>query len=438
MKIRSLDSRSEHFITQKQVLLSSIEEPTTMVEEKVKTILADVRAKGDVALLEYTNRLDQRSVEITDLEIPAAQLQKAKLDIPANFRQALETATARIREYHDRQRSESWTYQDEYGNTLGQQIRPLDRVGVYVPGGLAIYPSSVLMNAIPAQVAGVGEIIMVVPAPQGKVSPMVLAAANIAGVKRVFSVGGAQAIAALAYGTELVPKVDKIVGPGNIWVTTAKRQVFGTVGIDMIAGPSEILVISDGSSNADWVAIDLFSQAEHDENACAILLCTNQHFLKQVEDSIHRLLPKMERADIIAKSLEKRGALILVRDLQEAVALSNEIAPEHLQLSIANAESLLPDIRHAGAIFIGHYAAEVLGDYCAGPSHVLPTAGTARFSSPLGVYDFQKRSSLINCTAQSAAKLAGTAALLARGEGLTAHACSAEYRAEQVNFDSSK
>jgi histidinol dehydrogenase len=355
-------------------------------------------------------------------------LEEARLQIPDDLRRELEKAAVRIKDYHERQKLESWSYTDDDGNTLGQHVTPLDRVGVYVPGGKAAYPSSVLMNVIPAKVAGVNEIIMVVPAPNDELNSLVLAAASIVGVDRVFTVGGAQAVAALAYGTETIPKVDKIVGPGNRYVAAAKRLVFGTVGIDMIAGPSEVLIVCDGQSNPDWVAMDLFAQAEHDEDACSILISPDDAFLDAVKKSIEQLLPEMERADIIKSSLENNGALILVQDMDNAIALVNRIAPEHLELSVAEPESLLPGICNAGAIFMGTYAAEVLGDYCAGPNHVLPTSRTARFSSPLGVYDFQKRSSLIMCTEKSASGLAATASVLARGEGLTAHARSAEYR----------
>ncbi len=428
MKLRRLNSSDAVFKEQLNSLLSNTDEPTVEISRTVESILADVKARGDEALLEYTNRFDDRNATPDEIEIPAAELETALAAIPSELREGLEHAANRVREFHERQKMESWSYKDKEGNTLGQQVTPLDRVGIYVPGGKAAYPTSVLMNAIPAHVAGVPEIIMVVPTPKGEKNQMVLAAAAISGVSKVFSIGGAQAVAALAYGTASVPKVDKIVGPGNIYVATAKKQVFGTVGIDMIAGPSEILIVSDGESNPDWVAMDLFAQAEHDEEACAILVCPKIEFLDAVEESIRRLLPEMERKDIIKSSLEKNGALILVKDIDEAIELVNQIAPEHLELSMTAAEPLLPRIRHAGAIFVGNYAAEVLGDYCAGPNHVLPTARTARFSSPLGVYDFQKRSSVIMCTEESASSLASTASVLAHGEGLTAHARSAEYR----------
>lgn len=399
------------------------------VEQTVSGILADVRSRGDAALLEYTARFDRLQLaSAAELEIPRERIDAALAAIPAAQREALEQAAARVRSYHEHQRQDSWQYRDAEGNLLGQQITALDRVGIYVPGGKASYPSSVLMNALPAHVAGVAEIIMVVPAPGGELSDLVLAAAAIAGVDRVFTLGGAQAVAALTYGTATVPAVDKIVGPGNIYVATAKRQVFGRVGIDMVAGPSEILVICDGSTDPDWVAMDLFSQAEHDENAQAILLCPDAAYLDQVQASIERLLPTMERVDIIRASLASRGAMVLTRDLDEAVAVSNQLAPEHLELSVADPEALLPAVRHAGAIFMGRYTSESLGDYCAGPNHVLPTSRTARFFSPLGVYDFQKRSSLIMCSEEGVQALGRIASVLARGEQLTAHARSAEYR----------
>ncbi|PHS75333.1 MAG: histidinol dehydrogenase [Porticoccus sp.] len=399
------------------------------VEQIVGDILAAVRQRGDQALIEFTNRFDARDVgDVGELEIPPDVVFGALADLPAAERDALELAAERIRRYHQHQKQASWHYREEDGTLLGQQITALDRVGIYVPGGKASYPSSVLMNALPARVAGVNEIIMVVPAPGGELNPLVLAAAAIAGVDRLFTLGGAQAIGALAYGTETVPRVDKIVGPGNIFVATAKRAVFGAVGLDMVAGPSEILVVCDGQTNPDWIAMDLFSQAEHDEEAQAILISPDMDFLEQVKSSIGKLLPTMERASIIRASLERRGALIAVADMTDALALINRIAPEHLELSVASPEDWLPGIRHAGAIFMGRYTAEAVGDYCAGPNHVLPTSMTARFSSPLGVYDFQKRSSLIMCSAEGASTLGKTASVLARGESLTAHARSAEYR----------
>ena len=399
------------------------------VTATVREILAQVRQQGDAALLDYTRRFDHRDLaEAAELEISAARRQQALDSLPAAQRAALINAAARIRAYAERQKLESWTFTEADGTRLGQQVTPLDRVGLYVPGGKAAYPSSVLMNAIPAKVAGVPDIIMVAPAPGGELNELVLAAAAVAGVDRVFSIGGAQAIAALAYGTASVPRVDKIVGPGNIYVAAAKRQVFGAVGIDMIAGPSEILVVCDGLTDPDWIAMDLFSQAEHDEDAQPILLSPDAAFLQQVAAAIERLLPEMERREIIAASLQRRAALIQVRDLAEAAEVVNFIAPEHLELSVAKPEELLPLIRHAGAIFMGRYTAEALGDYCAGPNHVLPTSRTARFSSPLGVYDFQKRSSLIYCSPDGADALGRMASILARGEGLTAHARSAEAR----------
>jgi histidinol dehydrogenase len=365
---------------------------------------------------------------MADLTVSQDELKEAFDTLASKEKEALSTAADRVKNYHQKQTQQTWTYTESDGTTLGQKITPLDRVGLYVPGGKAAYPSSVLMNAIPAKVAGVEELIMVVPTPGGKVNQLVLAAAHIAGVNQVFTVGGAQAIAALAYGTESVPKVDKIVGPGNIYVTTAKRAVFGQVGIDMIAGPSEILVICDGNTNSDWIAMDLFSQAEHDEDAQSILLCPSQSFIDQVEESIKKLLPTMDRQDIIRTALKDRGALICTQDIAEAIKISNTIAPEHLELSVDNPEALLDDIKHAGAIFMGKYTCEALGDYCAGPNHVLPTSGTARFSSPLGVYDFQKKSSLIMVSSEGANTLGQIAATLADGEGLQAHAESARYR----------
>jgi histidinol dehydrogenase len=392
-------------------------------------ILSAVRQRGDAAVLEYGNRFDRmQATSMQELEIPAQRLQSALAAIPVAERQALQLAAERIRTYAEHQKMESWSYSEDDGTLLGQQVTALDRVGLYVPGGKAAYPSSVLMNAIPAKVAGVGELIMVVPTPDGEVNELVFAAAHIAGVDRVFAVGGAQAVAALAYGTETIPQVDKIVGPGNIYVATAKRMVFGTVGIDMIAGPSEILVVCDGKTDPDWIAMDLFSQAEHDEDAQSILVCPDAGFIDRLEDSIERLLPDMERSAIINTSLTARGALIQVRDLDEAIDIVNYIAPEHLELSVDDPQSMAARIRHAGAIFMGRYTAEAIGDYCAGPNHVLPTSRTARFSSPLGVYDFQKRSSLIMCSAAGASELGRTASVLSRGEGLTAHARSAEYR----------
>ena len=399
------------------------------VESSVREIISGIRHRGDQALLEYTHRYDRwQATSAADLVIDRDQLRSARRRVAGERLHALEIAAQRVEAFHRRQKQESWQYREPDGTLLGQKITPLDRVGIYVPGGKAAYPSSVLMNALPAGVAGVGEIIMTVPTPDGLRDDMVLAAADIAGVDRVIAVGGAQAIAALAFGTATVPRVDKIVGPGNIYVATAKRQVFGQVGLDMIAGPSEILIICDGDTDPDWIAMDLFSQAEHDEDAQSILISPDSVFLETVADSMERLLPGMERADIIRRSLARRGLLIGVSSLAEAVDLANDIAPEHLELSVADPESLLPAIRHAGAIFLGRYTAEALGDYCAGPNHVLPTSGTSRFSSPLGVYDFQKRSSIIQCSAAGASTLGRVAAELARGESLTAHARSAEYR----------
>jgi histidinol dehydrogenase len=399
------------------------------VAQRVAEMITAVRARGDSALVEYSNRFDRLAVtSMAELTLGHERLQQAFEALPESQREALTTAAERVRTYHEHQKADSWRYTEADGTVLGQQVTPLDRAGIYVPGGKAAYPSSVLMNAIPAKVAGVGEIIMVVPTPDGVVNELVLAAAHLAGVDQVFTVGGAQAVAALAYGTETVPKVDKIVGPGNIYVATAKRAVFGQVGIDMIAGPSEILVVSDGVTDPEWLAMDLFSQAEHDEDAQAILVSWDGAHLDAVAEAMARQLPTLERADIVRTSLAERGALIHCRDRDEALALINRIAPEHLELSVAEPESWLPDVRHAGAIFLGRYTAEALGDYCAGPNHVLPTSGTARFSSPLGVYDFQKRSSVIYCSPEGASTLGKTASVLARGESLTAHARSAELR----------
>ncbi|MFS2033620.1 histidinol dehydrogenase [Polaromonas sp. CT11-55] len=402
------------------------------IEQRVADILADVQQRGDAAVLEYTARFDGLNVAaMGELELTQAELKAAFDTIPAAQRSALEAAARRVRSYHEAQKKasgESWSYRDEDGTLLGQKVTPLDRVGIYVPGGKAAYPSSVLMNAIPAHVAGVGEIIMVVPTPKGEKNALVLAAAYVAGVTRAFTIGGAQAVAALAYGTQTVPKVDKITGPGNAYVASAKKRVFGTVGIDMIAGPSEILVLADGSTPADWVAMDLFSQAEHDELAQSILLCPDAAYLDQVQAAIDRLLPEMPRAEIIAKSLTGRGALIHTRSMEEACEISNRIAPEHLEVSSREPHKWEPLLKHAGAIFLGAYTSESLGDYCAGPNHVLPTSGTARFSSPLGVYDFQKRSSLIEVSEAGAQVLGKIAAELAYGEGLQAHARAAEMR----------
>ena len=402
------------------------------IEQRVADILADVRKQGDAAVLDYTARFDNLQVPtLQALELTQAELKAAFDAIPSAQREALQAAAARVRSYHEAQKKacgESWSYRDEDGSLLGQKVTPLDRVGIYVPGGKAAYPSSVLMNAIPAHVAGVPEIIMVVPTPRGEKNLLVLAAAYVAGVTRAFTIGGAQAVAALAYGTQTVPKVDKITGPGNAYVASAKKHVFGTVGIDMIAGPSEILVLADGTTPPDWVAMDLVSQAEHDELAQSILLCPDAAYIDAVQAAIDRLLPTMPRAEIIAKSLTGRGALIHTRSMEEACAISNRIAPEHLEVSSHEPHRWEPLLRHAGAIFLGAYTSESLGDYCAGPNHVLPTSGTARFSSPLGVYDFQKRSSIIEVSAQGAQKLGPIAATLAYGEGLQAHAQAAEMR----------
>ncbi|MGB4115703.1 MAG: histidinol dehydrogenase [Polaromonas sp.] len=402
------------------------------IEQRVADILADVQTRGDAAVLEYTARFDGLDVvDMSALELTQAELKAAFEAIPAAQRDALVAAAQRVRTYHEAQKKangESWSYRDEHGSLLGQKVTPLDRVGIYVPGGKAAYPSSVLMNAIPAHVAGVGEIIMVVPTPRGEKNALVLAAAYVAGVTRAFTIGGAQAVAALAYGTQTVPKVDKITGPGNAYVASAKKHVFGRVGIDMIAGPSEILVLADGTTPADWVAMDLFSQAEHDELAQSILLCPDAGYIDAVQEAINRLLPTMPRAAIIAKSLTDRGALILTRSMQEACDISNRIAPEHLEVSSRDPHKWEPLLKHAGAIFLGAYTSESLGDYCAGPNHVLPTSGTARFSSPLGVYDFQKRSSIIEVSEQGALVLGKIAAELAYGEGLQAHARAAEMR----------
>ncbi len=427
--MRRLVTSQADFAAQLAALLAFEAAQDPQVEATVAAILADVKLRGDAAVLEYTARFDGVSAAtLAELEIPHGELQAALMRISAAQRAALETAAARVRDYHQRQRAQSWGYVDADGNELGQQVTALDRAGLYVPGGKAAYPSSVIMNAVPAKVAGVSEIIMVVPTPRGEKNDLVLAAAAICGVDRVFTIGGAQAVAALAYGTATIPQVDKIVGPGNAYVAAAKRRVFGVVGIDMVAGPSEILVVGDGSTDPDWIAMDLFAQAEHDELAQAILLAPDVKYLDAVAASIARLLPEMPRRAVIEASLQGRGALIAVRDLDEACALVNRIAPEHLELSLENPERLLPKIRHAGAIFLGRFTSEALGDYCAGPNHVLPTSRTARFSSPLGVYDFQKRSSLIRVSREGARQLGQIAAELATGEGLTAHAKSAEYR----------
>jgi histidinol dehydrogenase len=429
LNITKLDASSTDFDQQLQQLLAWDETDGSDIQHRVLDIIADVRKNGDKAVIDYTNRFDHRNItQAGDLELCKEILKSAWEKLPIDKAQALQTAADRIRGYAEHQKMQSWQYTEADGSVLGQKVTPLDRVGLYVPGGKAAYPSSVLMNAIPAKVAGVGELIMVVPTPQGETNELVLAAAHLAGVDRIFAIGGAQAIAALAYGTETIPAVAKIVGPGNIYVATAKKLVFGQVGIDMIAGPSEILIICDGKTNPDWIAMDMFSQAEHDENAQAILISDDGDYLEAVEQSINELLPGMERAEIIRASLSTRGALIKVGNLKLAADVANIIAPEHLELSVEEPEALSENIRHAGAIFMGRYTAEALGDYCAGPNHVLPTSSTARFSSPLGVYDFQKRSSLINCSQVGADTLGKTASILARGESLTAHARSAEYR----------
>ena len=425
--IRRLDARAAGFEAELSALLAWDDDTRPEVIETVSAIVNDVRRRGDDALIEYTNRFDRRRIGVAR-ELELRDFADLGAGIPPALHAALRTAADRIRAYHEHQKLESWQYREADGTVLGQQLRALDRVGVYVPGGKAAYPSSVLMNTIPAKVAGVGEVVMVVPAPDDALEPVVLAAAAIAGVDRLFTIGGAQAIAALAYGTQSVPAVDKIVGPGNIYVATAKSMVFGRVGIDMIAGPSEILIICDGATDPDWIAMDLFSQAEHDEQAQSILLSPDASHLDAVAVSIARLLPDLPRADIIRQALAARGALVQVSDIEQAIVLANRIAPEHLELSVAEPRRWLPQIRHAGAIFLGRYTAEALGDYCAGPNHVLPTAGSARFSSPLGVYDFQKRSSIIECSAAGAATLGRIAGTLARGEGLVAHARSADYR----------
>ena len=428
-KIKRLNSNDKDFNSSLKNLVAWDDQLDASVHGVVKEILNDIKRNGDSALIAYTQKFDGLSVKhASELEVPKERLLAALENLPTDHRSALEASAKRILDYHQRQLQPSWDFTENDGTKLGQRVLPIDRAGLYVPGGKASYPSSVLMNAIPAKVAGVEEVIMVVPTPQGEVNELVLAAAAISGVDRVFTVGGAQAIAALAYGTETIPAVDKIVGPGNIFVATAKREVFGTVGIDMIAGPSEILVICDGGTDPDWIAMDLFSQAEHDENAQSILISPDAEYLNKVEESINKLLPTMERKDIISASLYSRAAFILVDNLEQAAQVSNIIAPEHLELSIEDPEALLAHIKHAGAIFMGRYTAEALGDYCAGPNHVLPTSGTARFSSPLGVYDFQKRSSILYFSEQGASDTGKIASVMARGEGLTAHARSAEYR----------
>jgi len=427
--ITILNAADTGFRAQLDTLLDRSQQAQPEIESTVRGIVDDVRTRGDAAVLEYTKRFDQNeAIDVADLELDASRLKQAFESLPEARATALQQASDRIRRYHDRQKQESWSYTEDNGTMLGQKVTPLDRVGLYVPGGKAAYPSSVLMNALPAKVAGVQELIMVVPAPKGELNEMVLAAAYLAGVTRVFTIGGAQAVAALAYGTDTIPRVDKIVGPGNIYVATAKRMVFGQVDIDMIAGPSEIVVVCDGQTDPQWVAMDLFSQAEHDELAQSILISTDETFITKVQQAMETLIDTMPRKQIISTSLRDRGALIAVADDDTAAELCNYIAPEHLELSVAEPQVLADKIRHAGAIFLGRYTAEALGDYCAGPNHVLPTSGTARFSSPLGVYDFQKRTSLIQCSDQGADELGRIAAVLADGEGLPAHEQSARYR----------
>ena len=426
--LKHLDTNTADFKARLKALLSAAAEPDPAVIDTVRAIIRAVRERGEAALLEYTNRFDRRRATPDQLEIGQPELAAVLARIPPELRRGLEHAAKRIRAFHERQKQASWTFTDAEGNVLGQKVTPLDRVGVYVPGGKAAYPSSVLMNVIPARVAGVREIIMAVPTPDEARNEAVLAAAAIAGADRVFTVGGAQAIAALAYGAGRIPQVDKITGPGNIYVATAKRQVFGQVGIDMIAGPSEVVIVSDGSGDPEWAAMDMFAQAEHDELASAILISADAGFIDRVRACIEKRLPEMARAGIIRASLNNNGALIKVNDLAEAIEVVNIIAPEHLELAVTDPNALLDGIRHAGAIFMGHHSAEALGDYCAGPNHVLPTGQSARFSSPLGVHDFQKQSSIIQCRAGAVAGIAKTAATLARAEGLSAHARSAELR----------
>ncbi|WP_439105819.1 histidinol dehydrogenase [Congregibacter sp.] len=430
--MRRLDSSSPDFASALAALEVPTESGDSNVTSTVADIIAEVVRRGDAALLDFTGRFDQLQVSaLADIEIPQDDLHRALNDLPKEQRSALTEAANRIETFHRKQLVDDWSYEDGLGNRLGQRVTPLQRVGVYVPGGKASYPSSVLMNAIPARVVGVSEIIMVAPTPGGERNPLVLAAAALAGVDRVFCVGGAQAVAALAYGSTGIPRVDKIVGPGNRFVAEAKRQVFGRVGIDMIAGPSEILIIADGSADPEWMAMDLFSQAEHDESAQAIMLCPDAAYIEAVDAAVDRLLPQMERSAIIQASLDRRGALIKTRDIADAAGVSNSLAPEHLELAVEDPDGLLPLIDAAGAIFMGNYSCEALGDYCAGPNHVLPTSGSARFFSPLGVYDFQKRSSIIHCSPEGAAPLGRIARVLAEGESLTAHARSAAMRVPQ-------
>ncbi|MCW8194370.1 histidinol dehydrogenase [Proteobacteria bacterium 005FR1] len=430
--INRINAAEADFDARLDKLLAFEDAAEAAVDESVRQIIADVRKRGDAAVVEYSNRFDRLDVKsFSELVIGRERLHAALETISVEQRHALQTAARRVSDYHRHQLAESWQYTDDDGSVLGQRITPMDRVGLYVPGGKASYPSSVLMNALPAQVAGVGEVVMVSPTPDGVVNEMVLAAAAVAGIDKVLTIGGAQAVAALAYGTETVPAVDKIVGPGNVFVAAAKRQVFGKVAIDMIAGPSEILIICDGKTDPDWIAMDLCSQAEHDENAQSILISPDGDFLQAVSNSLEKLVPTLSRESIARQSLQARGALIQSDSLEQAVEINNRIAPEHLELSVENPEELLPGVRHAGAIFLGRHTAEALGDYCAGPNHVLPTSGTARFSSPLGVYDFQKRSSIIHCSPKAASELGKVASVLARSESLEAHARSAEYRIEK-------
>ena len=432
MNIKKLNSSDINFYKELKSLLSFNGEDNDEIIQTTQTILNEVKNFGDKAVLDYTNKYDRTEIKNNaDLEISPNELNEALNRIPSEIKLCLEISAQRIEEYHLKQKAESWSYKDKQGSVYGQKISPIDRVGLYVPGGKASYPSSVLMNAIPAKVAGVKDLVMVVPTPNGEKNDLVLAAAKLAGVNKVFTIGGAQAIAALAYGTETIPKVDKIVGPGNAYVAEAKRKVFGAVGIDMIAGPSEILIICDGKTDPDWIAMDLFSQAEHDEMAQSILISPNENFFENVLNSMKKLIEEMDRKDVIVKSLENRGIFILTKDLEDAASISNFIAPEHLELSVDDPESLVFKIKHAGAIFMGRNTCEAVGDYCAGPNHVLPTSGTARFSSPLGVYDFQKRSSLIFLSPKSASELGEIASVLANGEGLSAHAKSAQYRVKK-------
>ena len=433
LSLRRLDSTAAGFDADLAALIAFEANQDPSIDAAVAQIVADVRARGDAALLEYTRRFDRLNVPtVAALEITAAEMQAAYASLPIAQSDALGTAAARVRRYHELQKGRDWNFTEADGTELGQRVTPLDRVGVYVPGGKAAYPSSVLMNVIPAHVAGVREIVMVVPTPDGVRNPLVLAAAHLAGVTRAFTIGGAQAVAALAYGTQTIPAVDKICGPGNAYVAAAKRRVFGAVGIDMVAGVSEILIIADATANPDWIALDLFAQAEHDEMAQALLVTPDAEMVRRVAESAQRLIADMPRARIIAESFARRGALIRTRDLDEACAIANRVAPEHLELAVAEPDALMPHIRHAGAIFIGHYASEVLGDYCAGPNHVLPTGRTARFSSPLSVHDFEKRSSMLRISREAAQKLGPVAATLAYGEGLTAHARSAEARIDKL------